>query len=128
MTSPNTGPDFSGTEYDRELDCARLTGQLLAVHEAMADHEWRTIPEIQAITGIRLDGSVSKQLRHLRYERFGAYEVEKRRVTETGLWEYRVGEKGSGRPRHRICPHCGGVVTGDVYESDPTPTLRNFDS
>lgn len=95
--TPDIGPDFDGEVYDSDLDKDRLTGQLLKVYEVMRDHQWRTIAEIQALTGIKLDGSISKQLRHLRYERFGAYTVEKRRrgPAGVGIWEYRVGEKGT---------------------------------
>jgi hypothetical protein len=97
---PTIGPDFDGEVYESDLDRERLTGQLLKVYEVMRDHEWRTIAEIQALTGIRLDGSISKQLRHLRYERFGAYLVEKRRrgPAGVGVWEYRVGERGAHVP------------------------------
>jgi|GEM_PF-5838863 len=96
---PNYGPDFDGSDYSHALDHGRLTGQLRDVYEAMKDGEWRTLPEIRALTGLAFDASVSKHLRHLRYEKFGAYLVEKRRVDEHGLWEYRVGAKGAGTPQ-----------------------------
>jgi hypothetical protein len=100
------GPDearFDGSDYEPEHDDARLSGQLRAVYEATRDHRWRTVKEIQAATGIRLDATVAKMLRNLRLERFGAFAVEKRRrgAAEGGVWEYRVGAKGSAGVRSR---------------------------
>lgn len=105
---PNYGEHFDGDVYVPEIDDVRLTGQLQKVYECMKDGRWRTLVEICEITGIILDASVSKQLRHLRYERFGSYFVDLRRVgdAKNGLWEYRVGPKGSGVPHHPICLQC----------------------
>ncbi len=88
----NTDPDFDGSDYDRENDHSRLAGQLGKVFDVMKDGEWHTIGEVQQITGIRYDGSVSKHFRHLRYERFGGFDVVKRRCGDAsrGLWEYRM--------------------------------------
>lgn len=99
--APNYGERFDGSDYVPDLDDERLTTQLARVYRATRDHEWHTILDIKQRTGIVLDASVAKHLRHLRYERFGAYEVEKRRVGDAhnGVWEYRVGRKGSGHPR-----------------------------
>lgn len=90
---------FNGSDYDPERDDERLRGQILRIFEAMSDGKWRTIDEIEAITGDPKI-SIQSQLRHLRKERFGAYHVPKRRRggEESNLWEYRVGAKGEHVP------------------------------
>lgn len=77
---------------------ARLTGQHKLVFDYMADHEWRTLPEIAKATGIPL-ASVSTPLRNLRKQQFGAHIVAKRRRPPPPLdagappvWEYRLAE------------------------------------
>jgi len=57
----------------------------------MASGTWRTLSEIETITGDP-QASISAQLRHLRKARFGSYRIEKqRRGDETsGLFEYRL--------------------------------------
>ena len=57
----------------------------------MIDGEWRTLSEIEFITGDP-QASISAQLRHLRKERFGGYLVElrSRGDRENGLFEYRL--------------------------------------
>lgn len=92
---PRISRNFDGSDYDPELDGARLSGQLLRVYEVMRDGEWHTIPEVQSECRRRfgyqiMDASVGKHIRHLRYERFGHFIVDKRRIDESGLWEYRV--------------------------------------
>ena len=86
-----------------EPDAPRLTGQLLRTWTVMSDHKWRTTTEISQITR---DPTTSNQaqLRHLRKERFGAYLVECRK--RGNRYEYRVGEKGEGIPKHSRCSNC----------------------
>lgn len=86
-----TGADFDGPAYQRELDFARLTGQIRRVYDCMRSGAWRTLAEIAAITGDP-EASVSAQLRHLRKPRFGAHQVERRARgdRERGLFEYRL--------------------------------------
>jgi len=79
-------PMFDGP--DPEADHERLTGQLAAIKDCMFDGRWRTLAEIEAVTGAP-QASVSAQLRHLRKPRFGSYIVDKRRRSP-GTWEYRV--------------------------------------
>jgi len=87
-----TQPEFRFDGADIvDIDHERLTGQLADIYTVMADHRWRTVDTIVNLTGHPAN-SVQAQLRNLRKSRFGGYEVEKRRVTETGLYEYRVGE------------------------------------
>lgn len=82
---------FNGSDYVKEFDQSRLTGQLKRVYELMIDGMWRTLSEI-AITTNDPEASISAQLRFLRRERFGSHLVEKRSrgERENGLWEYRV--------------------------------------
>jgi hypothetical protein len=82
---------FNGPAYEPEHDQARLTGQLARVWTVTRDQQWRTAPEIGAVTGDP-DASVSAQLRHLRKRRFGAHVLEKRLThdPERARWEYRL--------------------------------------
>jgi hypothetical protein len=96
---------FNGPAYDESKDYARLTGQIERVWNAMKDGQWRTVDQIVMLTGDPAN-SVQAQLRHLRKPRFGSYLVERRRVTESGLWQYRVGGRGEGVPKPSTCSHC----------------------
>lgn len=125
---PDVGPDFYGSDYVHEHDHARLTGQLLRVYEVMRDGQWRTLDEIRAITG-DLDASISKQLRHLRMEKFGAFTVDKRVRGDRsrGIWEYRVGDKGTHEPkRHPLLERAlvaeakVRMLTRVIEQLDPT--------
>ena len=80
-----------GPAYDPSLDGDRVALQMERIRLTMSDGEWRTLPEISALTGDP-EASISAQLRHLRKPRFGSFDVQKRRRGdwETGLWEYRV--------------------------------------
>jgi Fic family protein len=82
---------FTGSDYDRELDDARLTGQILRIYDLMQDGAWRTLAEIEAITGDP-QASISAQLRHLRKKRFGYHTVNKqsRGDRHFGLFEYQL--------------------------------------
>lgn len=82
---------FKGSGYVAALDAKRLTGQILRIRDAMADGKWRTLGEIEVITG---DGqaSISAQLRNLKKPAFGGHSLEKRRrgEAERGCWEYKL--------------------------------------
>lgn len=82
---------FNGSDYLHARDARRLAKQHDRVREAMADGEWRTLSEIAALTGDPV-ASISAQLRHLRKERFGAHQVDKRcrGSSRSGLFEYRL--------------------------------------
>ena len=88
-----------------EPDAQRLTGQILRTWKVMSDHKWRTVKEIAQITRDP-ENSVQAQLRHLRKLNFGAYLVDRRKRSEKGLYEYRVGMKGEGTPQHQQCESC----------------------
>jgi hypothetical protein len=95
-------PDFSharfnGPDYVPALDDDRLRLQIDRVFAVMAFRKWRTLREIEAITGDP-PASISAQLRHLRKERNGSYRVEKRRRGhgKKGLFEYELLPKPKG--------------------------------
>jgi hypothetical protein len=81
-------PRFNGADIDDERDTPRLTGQLRAILDFMADGQWRTLAGIAAATGAP-EASVSAQLRNARKQRFGAHTVEREHVGG-GLYRYRV--------------------------------------
>lgn len=80
-------PRFDGPDLTAE-DTKRLTGQIERIYNLMADGKWRTLGEIEAVTGDP-QASVSAQLRHLRKPRFGSHNVERQR-RGAGTWEYRI--------------------------------------
>lgn len=80
---------FNGPDYVPEFDYARLTGQIKSIYLVMIDHRWRTLREIEDVTGYP-QASISAQLRHLRKPRFGGHQLMKRRrgAVGAGHWEY----------------------------------------
>ena len=89
---------FDGTDYVPSLDDVRLTGQTQRVFNLMTDGRWRTLAEISLATGDP-HASISAQLRHLRKERFGGHQVNKRSrgQREHGMFEYQL-VVNNGRP------------------------------
>ncbi len=79
---------FDGADINQARDAARLTGQLDAIWRLMSDGAWRTLGEIERLTGAP-QASISANLRNLRKERFGGHVIE-RRYVDSGLYEYRV--------------------------------------
>lgn len=78
---------------DPMIDFDRLQGQTKRIHDLMIDGVWRTLAEIEAITGYP-QASVSAQLRHLKKSRFGGHILTKRRRYENkGVWEYELLER-----------------------------------
>ena len=90
MKQPNLYANFNGDDYQPARDNPRLRGQLLRVWTQVKDGRWQTLRSIADATGDP-EASVSAQLRHLRKDRFGGYEIEKRHVRD-GLYEYRLVE------------------------------------
>lgn len=84
-------PDFDGATYERQHDHARLGSQLRRIFALMKDGRWRTLGEISAKVDAP-EASISAQLRHLRKERFGSWQVDKRHRGDRalGLYEYRL--------------------------------------
>ena len=83
-----TGAEFDGDTYEPDKDKARLTGQLGRVFAVMSDGHWHSLREI-ADKAKGSEASVSARLRDLRKEKFGSYEVERRRL-DGGLFQYRL--------------------------------------
>lgn len=82
---------FAGSNYVPQRDNRRLDRQIDRVREAMKDGAWRTLAEIEALTGDP-QASISAQLRHLRRERHGSHVLAKRHRGDRsrGLFEYRI--------------------------------------
>jgi len=82
---------FDGSDYVPELDNERLGNQMKRVFLAMMDGRWRTLSEVEKITGDP-QASISAQLRHMRKPKFGSHTIEKRTRGERqrGLFEYRL--------------------------------------
>lgn len=80
-----------GPAFNEALDGKRLRGQIAVLYQLMRDAQWRTLPQISALTGIP-EASASSDLRHLRKPQHGSYRVEKRRKDDGfgATWEYRL--------------------------------------
>ncbi len=90
---------IQGSDYDPKLDGKRLAGQMLKVFEYMRNGKYRTLYEIRSAIN-EPEASVSAQLRHLRKDRNGGHDIQKKRREEpkNGLWEYKliVNHSGNG--------------------------------
>jgi len=82
---------FDGSDYNPVFDKVRLTKHLRCIWILMSDNRWRTLLEIEAVTGYP-QASISAHLRDFRKKRYGAHTVEKRSRGErsAGLYEYKV--------------------------------------
>jgi len=80
---------FDGATFDPAKDQLRLQGQLSRVFTAMSDHQWWTLADLQKECG-GSEAGISARIRDLRKERWGAHEIERRRVSDSGLYEYRL--------------------------------------
>lgn len=78
---------FDGETYEPELDGERLGAQLQRVKLAMASGEWFTLAKLASIARCS-EASASARIRDLRKEKFGSWNIERRRVVG-GLHEYR---------------------------------------
>ena len=79
---------FDGDDYNHGRDNPRLVGQLYRIHKLMKDGQWRTLKQISEACDCP-QASVSAQLRNLRKERFGAYNIEKHYYIN-GVYYYRM--------------------------------------
>lgn len=89
---------LDGHTYEPVFDSERLGKQALAVYRVMRDGKWRTLEEIGKATGYTHSmPGISARLRDFRKERFGGFEVLRRRRGEAkiGLHEYRLGKVGN---------------------------------
>ena len=89
MTQLDLIPVFDGETFSPALDGNRLVSQLVRVKQLMSDGHWRTLRSIQEVVG-GSEAGISARLRDMRKARFGGYQVERRRVAESGLYEYRM--------------------------------------
>jgi DNA-binding MarR family transcriptional regulator len=82
---------FDGSDIDSEKDNLRLAGQLKVIYDLVKDGKYRTLREIEDETNYP-QSSISAQLRNLRKERYGSFNIEKRSRgdRENGLFEYRI--------------------------------------
>jgi DNA-binding CsgD family transcriptional regulator len=67
-----------------------LGKQILVVLEYIADNNWHTVSEISENTGIQAN-SVDAQLRNLRKDKHGGFDVEYQRISRVA--HYRLNEK-----------------------------------
>jgi len=97
-----TGADFDGKTYEPELDKVRLTGQLKAVYRVMSDGKWYTLHDIQ-IRALRnewisgrvvkySEAGISARIRDLRKEKFGGFEVQRKRNQGTFYYRLVIGQ------------------------------------
>lgn len=90
LTLPMPERRFDGETYDPQQDCARLTGQLLKVYDAMKAGGWHSLAELSDRCG-GSEASISARIRDLRKARFGAHKIERQRQSPfTGVWIYRM--------------------------------------
>jgi hypothetical protein len=86
---PDRCPKFDGKPFDVEIDAERLGHQLETIRIYMLGRsDWRSLLEIERDTGV-LTASAGARLRDLRKQKFGGYEVARRR-RDGGTFEYRV--------------------------------------
>lgn len=79
---------FDGPDVN-PADEKRLATALGRIYEALSGGRWYTL-EALAKVGRCSEAAASARVRDLRKYRFGAHLIERRRVTETGLWAYRM--------------------------------------
>lgn len=91
----NPDAEFDGTAYVSSLDKERLTGLTKDVLSIVEDGKARTLSELceELLSGDRehvSESSVSATLRNLRKDRFGGFDIRKRRRGDPsqGLFEY----------------------------------------
>jgi len=79
---------FDGSDYDHKRDGIRLTGQLERVFDVMKSGEWITLRQLSNKSKCP-EASASAQLRNLRKDRFGGFEVEKK-YSHMGVFLYKL--------------------------------------
>ncbi len=117
-----TKPRFNGADYQPKRDDERLTGQLRRIYDVIRDGKWRTLGQIEELTGDP-QPSISAQLRHLRKQRFGSHVIERRHDVENGLYQYRM------EPVN-VCPVCGKIGDPDDHGAncaEKYQVLKDFD-
>lgn len=115
---------FEGPREDNEAAREqRLINQLSDIKRLMADGSWRTLQEINELTG-HPPASISAQLRHLRKKRFGGHTVEKEHVG-SGLYRYRLLMDKPHDPRwRRTCPPPGDAFVVILWDEETRETVK----
>jgi len=90
---------FDGSDYVPAADNARLNSQLQRIWNVMLDGKWRTLAQIEKLTGDP-PASISAQLRHMRKPRFGGHTVRKLN-SGGGLFWYKLVPNGVLLDGHR---------------------------
>ena len=90
MNDVYSGAHFDGSTYNPSLDHVRLTGLLQKVFRAMSDGNWHRLSEL-AYKCQGSEASVSARIRDLRKDKFGAFQVDRKRHEKVkGLFLYRL--------------------------------------
>lgn len=85
---------YPSPDYLTDQDVKRLDLQHKSIRDLMLDGQWRTFREIaEELNPHWSEASISAQLRHLRKPKFGGYQVNRRKRTNSGLNEYQVVHK-----------------------------------
>lgn len=94
--SRNPVSHFKGHGVQTSYDETRLDSLYGKVFDLMKDQHWRTLKEIQEITG-GMDGSISRMLRYMDDPYVGRHHKERRirGDQDGGLWEYRIIPRGT---------------------------------
>lgn len=109
--TPPEPPRYGGFTFDANRDSHRLNAQCRRVRDAMIDGAWRSLAEIETLTGDP-QASVSARLRDLRKAAFGRHTVERQYIGD-GLWHYRLGNaRISMEPRSKPRKAAGYVDPG----------------
>lgn len=82
-------PMFDGATFDPAKDEVRLTKHLARVYECLKDGSWWTLQRLKTTIG-GSEAGCSARIRDLRKEKFGAHKIERRRIEDSGLYEYRM--------------------------------------
>jgi hypothetical protein len=82
-------PTPGGTTFVQEIDGHRLNAQQAAVYSLMRDGRFRTLREIEDLTGFP-QASISARLRDLRKAPLNRDVQRRRRESQGGTWEYAV--------------------------------------
>ena len=82
---------FDGDTIDQAADTRRLENQYVRIFEVMKDGKWRTLHQIEQMTGYQLP-SISARLRDFRKDKNGGHTVNRRRAQyrSQGIHEYQL--------------------------------------
>lgn len=80
-----------GATFQESLDGERVRTQMQVIRDFMLSHDFVTLSEIEHCLKYP-SASISAQLRHLKKDKFGGYELEKKRlsINNAGTWLYKL--------------------------------------